>query len=69
MGSGISLNERQIEHIIKRDCKHRLDAFMQSPPPCAQQYTYYRNYLEEAKYHSCIHMIDEYAKQRREGTQ
>lgn len=65
MGSGISLNNNQIEEIIKRDCKYRLDAFLNSPPPCASAYMQYRNYLEESKYHYSIRVIDAYSKKRR----
>ena len=68
MGSGISLNERQVEQIIKRDFSNEYAEFKRSPPPCNPQYTIYRDYLEESRYNANIDMVDKYSLKRQEST-
>jgi hypothetical protein len=58
MGAGISLGEKHIAEIIKRDLGEKHAERMLSMPPCAPQYTTWRNFIENSHHESTVKQID-----------
>ena len=58
MGSGISLSDKQLTQIIKRDLAIEYHTLCKTRKPCATAWEKYRNELDEAKYRSSIKAID-----------
>jgi hypothetical protein len=58
MGAGISLGEYHIAEIIKRDLSEKHAEHMSTLPPCAPQYTVWRNFIENGHHTGTLNEVD-----------
>lgn len=58
MGSGISLSDKQLTQIIKRDLTIEYRTLCATRKPCASAWEKYRNELDEARYKGSVRAID-----------
>jgi len=62
MGAGISLGEKHIAEIIKRDLSEKHVERMANLAPCAPQYTTWRNFIENGHHEDTLNQIDRLTK-------
>lgn len=64
MGSGISLSDKQLTQIIKRDLAIDYHTLCSTRKPCVVAWEKYRNELDEVKYVRTIKAVDLIYEQR-----